>query len=68
VEEVLLLNKFFSRLSIYDLVAKIQPTKVVQCCRDGDFFASFVHPVFPASRAEHISDLHSKFALRPHHV
>jgi len=32
------------------------------------FFASFLHPVFPASRLQHISDLHSKFALRPHHV
>ena len=32
------------------------------------FFASFLRPVFPASRVQHISDLHSKFALRPHHV
>jgi len=29
------------------------------------FFASFLHPVFPASRVQHISGLHSKFALRP---
>jgi len=32
------------------------------------FFASFLHPVFAASRVQHISDLHPKFALRPHHV
>ena len=32
------------------------------------FFASFLRPVFPASRLQHITDLHSKFALRPHHV
>ena len=32
------------------------------------FFASFLRPVFPASRVQHISDLHSKSALRPHHV
>jgi len=32
------------------------------------FFASFLCPVFPASRAQHISDLHSKFALGPHRV
>jgi len=32
------------------------------------FFASFLHPVFLASRLQHISDLHSKFAPRPHHV
>ena len=32
------------------------------------FFASFLRPVFPASRVQHIPDLHSKFALKPHHV
>ena len=32
------------------------------------FFASFLRPVFAASRVHHISDLHSKFALGPHHV
>jgi len=42
VEEVLLLNKFFFRLSIHALVAKIWPDKVVRWCRDGDFFASCI--------------------------
>jgi len=28
----------------------------------------FLHPVLSASHMQHISDLHSKFALRPHHV
>jgi len=32
------------------------------------FFASFLRPVLPASRMQHISDLHSKSTLRPHHV
>jgi len=32
------------------------------------FFESFLHPVFPASRVQHNSHMHSKFALRPHHV
>jgi len=32
------------------------------------FFASFLHSVFPAMCVQHISDLHSKFAIRPHHV
>jgi len=32
------------------------------------FLATFLHPVFSASCMQHISDLHSKFALRPHHV
>ena len=45
------------------LIAKIQP---VRWCPDDDFFASFLSPVFSASRVQHISDLHSKFALRPH--
>jgi len=27
-----------------------------------------LRPVFSASRVQHISDIHSKFALRPHHV
>jgi len=31
-------------------------------------FWQFLRPVFAASRVQHISDLHSKFALRPHHV
>jgi len=31
-------------------------------------FGDFLHPVFSASRMQHISDLHSKFALRPHYV
>jgi len=30
--------------------------------------ASFLRPVFSASRVQHISDVHSKFALKPHHV
>ena len=44
------------------------PNKVIRWCRDGDFWRLFLHPVFPASRVQHISDLHSKFALRPHHL
>jgi len=64
VEEILLFNKIFFQLSIHALVAKIQPDKVVQSSADGDF----LRPVFPVSRVQHISDLHSKFALMLHHV
>ena len=32
------------------------------------FSATFLHPVFSANRAQDVPDLHSKFALRPHHV
>ena len=56
-------NSFF-QLLIHALVATIQPNKVVRWCQNGDF----LRPVFSASRMQHISDLRSKFALRPHHV
>jgi len=32
------------------------------------FLATFLRPVFTASRVQHVSDLHPKFALNPHHV
>jgi len=32
------------------------------------FFGDYLHPVFSVSRVQYISDLHSKFALKPHHV
>ena len=32
------------------------------------FFGDFLHPVYSASRVQQVSDLHSKLALRPHHV
>jgi len=54
----------FFRLSIRALVAKIWPDKLARWFRDGDF----LRPVFAASRMQHVSDLHSKFALRLHHV
>ena len=58
------LTSFFFQLSIHASAAKIQPDKVVRWCQNGDF----LRPVFSASRMQHISDMHSKFALRPHHV
>jgi len=30
---------------------------------DGDFLENFLHPAFSASRVQHVSDLHPKFAL-----
>jgi len=57
------LTNFF-RLSIHALAAKTQPDKVERWCQNGDF----LHPVFTASHVQHTSDMHSKFALRPHHV
>jgi len=52
------------RLSIHALIPQIQPDKVVRWCQNGDF----LRPVFPSSRVQHISDLHSKFARGPHYV
>jgi len=31
-------------------------------------FGDFLGPAFPASHMQQTSDMHSKFALRPHHV
>jgi len=57
-------NKFFFRLSIHASAVKVQPDKVVRWCQNG----KFLHLILSASRVQHISDVHSKFALRPHHV
>jgi len=46
---------------------RYSPTKLC----DGDQMANFadlLRPVFAASRVQHVSDLHLKFALKPHHV
>jgi len=66
VEDILLLNKFFFRLSIraliyYEDIAR-QNCAMVPTWR---FLATFLRPVFSASRMQHVSDLHLKFALRP---
>jgi len=53
-------NTFFSRLSIHALVAKLQNCAMVHPWR---FFKDFLRRVFSSSRVQHISNLHSKFAL-----
>ena len=67
VEEILLLNKFLSDcryiLSCEDIAR--QSSAMVPRWR---FLATFLGPAFAASGVQHISDLHSKFALGPHHV
>jgi len=59
VEEILLVNKFFpivnTCLSCEDIAR--ESCAIVRRWR---FFASFLRPVFPASRVHHISDVHSK--------
>jgi len=63
----LLLNKFFP---IVDMCLSCEDIARQICAmvRRWRFFASFLRPVFPASRVQHISDLHSKFALGLYHV
>ena len=63
MEEVLLLKKFFS---IVDTCLSSENT-ARQICANGQN-GDFLRPVFAANRMPHISDMHSKFALRPHHV
>jgi len=67
VEEILLLNKF---LPIVDTCLSCEDIARQTCgmVPRWGFFASFLRPVFSASHVQRISDLHSKFALRPHHV
>jgi len=68
VGEILLLNKFFflivdTCLSCKDIAG--QSCAMVPRWR---FLVTFLGPAFVASRMQHISDLHSKFALGPRHV
>jgi len=67
VEEILLLNKYFpivdTCLSCEDIARK--NCGMVPRWR---FLATFLGPAFAASRMQRLSDLHSKFALGPHHV
>ena len=67
VEEILLLNKFFP---IVDTCLSCKDIARQSCAmvHRWQFLATFLGPALPASRVRHISALHSKFALGPHHV
>ena len=67
VEDILLLNRFFP---IVDTCLSCEDIARQSCAMAPRwrFLATFLHRVFPASRVQHVSDLHLKFALRPHHV
>ena len=64
VEEVLLFNKCFSDCQHVHYLRRYSQPKLC----DGAEMAIFLRPLFSASRVQHVSDLHPKFALRPHHV
>ena len=63
VEEVLVFNKYFP---IVDICLSSKDIARQSCVMVPKW--QFLRPIFPASRVQHISDLHSKFALGPHHV
>jgi len=64
VEEILLLNKFFS---IVDMCLSCKDIARQSCAIVPRWrFWRDLCPVFSESRVQHVSDLHLKFALRPH--
>ena len=67
MEEILLFNNFFPIvkpcLSCKDMAR--HSCAMVYIRR---IFGNFLRPAFLASRVQHISDLHSRFALGPRHV
>jgi len=67
VEEILLLNKFFP---IVDMCLSCEDVARQSCAMvlRWRFFGLLLGSAFAASRVQHISDLHSKFALGPHHM
>jgi len=67
VGEILLLNNFFLTV---DMCLTCEDIARHSCAivHRWLIFGDFLRPVFSASRVQHVSDLHSKFALRPHHV
>jgi len=64
---ILLVNCFFL-WSIMCLNCEYITRQSCAMVRRRRIFGEFLRPVFPASRVQHVSDLHSKLALRPHHV
>jgi len=58
------LTSFFSDCRYVPQLRRYSPTKMC----DGAHVWQFFGPTFPASCVQHVSDLHSKFALGTHHV
>ena len=68
VEEILLLNKFFLPIVDTCLICEDIARRSCAMVPRWRLLATFLRPVFAASRVRQVSDLHSKFALRPRHV
>jgi len=58
VKEILLFNKFFSDCRHVPYLQRYSPTNFAMV-RMWRIFGDFLHPVFSASRVQHISDMHS---------
>jgi len=67
VEEILLFNKFFSDCRYVPSLRRYSPTNLCDGAQMA-IFGDFLDLAFSASRVQRVSDLHLKFALRPHHV
>jgi len=67
VQEILLLNRFFPIVDTCLICEDIARQSCAMVPR-WRFLATFLRPEFAASRVQQVSDLHSKFALRPHRV
>jgi len=68
VEEILLLNRFFFPIVDTCLSCKDIARQSCGMVPRWQFLATFLGPAFAASCVQHLSDLHSKFTLGPHHV
>jgi len=61
------LTSFFSDCRYVPSLRRYRPTNCAMVPRWW-LFGDFLGPAFPASRTPHVSDLHYKFTLGPHHV
>ena len=64
MEEISLLTSFFPDCRYMPQLRRYSPTNL----SDGAKMAIFLCPVFSASHVQHISDMHSKFALIKGHT
>ena len=64
---LMLFNKLFYRLSSVDTCLSCEDKARQSCAmvHRWRIFGDFLGPAFSASRVQHVSDLHLKFALRP---
>jgi len=65
VGEILLLNEFFSDCRYVPQLPRYSPTKLCDGVQMANFWRFFVSCI-AVSRVQHISDMHSKFALQGH--